>query len=334
MAFNQGLLHISRPLTDLVVSYDPGQDGFVRSKFFPRKAVPHMTDKIRQISKADLLRTYDLKVGSDSKVHEVQFRLDADLTFSAQAYAAQAVISTLEAGNADAEVAYEQRQTMAANLALTNSLEYVSINGTLRSTAVMTVNTTLGSSARWDNYTSTSSDPIGDLITGCQSVRGYTGKDPNSICFSEWTWNAMAQHPAVLARMPVHTNPTGAILTPKILEEILRVAPGTVTVTARSYNSAIQGETAVYKSFLGSDVVVARVEDPSLSDFGLGHEFAYSGFGSDPVSVIKYPDMSRGALGGDVVRVVSIVDFKVTNPTAGYLIKTTLNTSNYGGFVD
>lgn len=337
MGFNQSQLHVSRPLTDLVVSYDPNQDGFIRSKFFPRKPVGNLANQIRQISKGDLLRLYDGKVGADGRVHEVQFRLDTTLTYSCIPYAFQAVLDNLEAQNADGELQYEQRQAMAANAALQNSLEYVAVKQILRDTAVMTNNTTLSGGTLWDNYSSATSQPLDDMIAACQLVRMRTGKNVNNISMSEITWNVLAQHPNVLSRMPVHTTgPTGAILTVKILEDVLRVDPGSINVTTATYNSAKQGETAAYKSYIGSDVLVARTENPSLSDFGLGHEFAFSGFGSDPVAVFKYPDNLRGALGADIIKVVSMVDFKVLNADAGYLIKTTLDTTKtaYGSFVD
>jgi hypothetical protein len=129
-----------------------------------------------------------------------------------------------------------------------------------------------------------------------------------------------------------------AILTRKVLAEILDLEGGesAITISAASYNYAQEGATAAYRLFMGSDVLVARCETPSLSAFGLGHEFAFAGFGGDAFAVIKYNDPKRGILGADVAQVVSMVDYKVTNPLAGYLIKTALNTSasEYGGFVD
>ncbi len=88
-----------------------------------------------------------------------------------------------------------------------------------------------------------------------------------------------------------------------------------------------------YKHFIGSDVVIAHVEDASQRSYSLGHEFAYSGYGSSPVVVVKYRDEKRGGLlGADVLRVGSIVDFKVTQPDAAFLYKTVLDitSANYG----
>ncbi len=84
-------------------------------------------------------------------------------------------------------------------------------------------------------------------------------------------------------------------------------------------------------------MVIAHVEDGGRNDYSLGHEFAFSGYGSQPVVVVKYRDEKRGGLlGANVIRVGSIVDFKVTQPDAAFLYKTVLDTSaaQYGSFCD
>lgn len=339
MAFLQSSLHVDRPLTDLVVAYDPSQDGMIRGHFFPRKPVSKLSDQIRQVSKPDMLRVYDLEAGSESRVKEVQFRMDTSLSYRAVPRAALVNLSGLDMLNADEEIQFEQRQVMQAMASLSIDLEYQAVNNTLRSASILTQNSTLLAAERWDNFTSASSDPIADLLAACTSVQAQTGKPANRLAMSIYSWRKLQQHPNVLARLVLNAGGApAAILTKKVLAEILDLEGGeaSIAITAANYNSAQHGQTAAYKMFLGSDVIVARVETPSLSDFGLGHEFAFSGFGGDAFSVIKYQDPARGALGSDVAKVVGMVDYKVLNPLAGYLLKGVLDTaaSEYAGFVD
>lgn len=338
MAFNQSLLHVSRPLTDLVVSYDPGTDGYLRSKFFPRKPVDHMTNLIRQISKPDLLRLYDGLSGSDqlSGATEVQFRTAADLSYTCKPFALSAILDELDSKNADSELAYEQRTAMQLATSMQVALEKFAIKDTLRSTSIMTSYTSLTSGQRWDNYTSTSSSPLDDLLAAKELIASNTGKDPNILAMSNWTWKALVQHPSVINRVVFNTNGTGAILTKKILADILGMNESQIYIYNHVYNSAQQGETASYKNFFGSDTVMAYLDAPSLYSYGLGHEFSFSGFTSDPMAVLRFPMPQRGIAGADMLKAVSIVDFKVLVPEAGYLIKGCLNTSDsqYGGYVD
>jgi len=334
---NTGTLHVAQALTDLAVAYTPSSDGFLRDKFFPRKDVAHLTDKIRQIDKSNSLLLHDLKVGNDGRVPEVQYRITTDLTYSCQAYGAEVVVGDMDTGNADAALEHEQRQMQHGLMTMTTALEKVAV-AALRDTGTLTNNQTQTAAQRWDNFTSASSDPIGDLLAARTLVAARTGGHaPNRLALSEWTWNAISTHPNVLERVKFQTGSAGSILTTKILADILRMQESAIMITAQTYNSAAQGATAAYKSFLGSDVVLAYCEDGGRYDYSLGHEFAFSGYGSAPVVVVKYRDEKRGGLlGANVIRIGSIVDFKVTQPDAAYLFKTVLDTSNaaYGSFVD
>lgn len=335
---NTGTLHVAQALTDLAVAYEPSADGFLRDKFFPRKDVAHLTDKLRQIDKANMMLLHDLKVGNDGRIPETQYRITTDLTYNCQAYGTEVVVGDMDSQNADASLEHEQRQMFHGMNVLTTALEYEAIKNQLRSTSVLTNNQTQTAAQRWDNYTSASSDPIGDLLAARTLVAARTGgKIPNVLGMSEWTWNAIITHPNVLERVKFQTGSSGSILTTKILADILRLPESAICITASTYNSAAQGATAAYKSFLGSDVVMAYAEDGGRNDYSLGHEFAFSGYGSAPVVVVKYRDEKRGGLlGSSVIRIGSICDFKVTQADAGYLFKTVLDTtaSQYGSFVD
>lgn len=330
MAFLPSTLHVNRPLTDLVIAYTPSKEGWLRDRFFPRKVVDKQANQIRQISRDQLLRLYPMITGATGKVNEVQFGTDATLTYAATTFALQVVLDNWERQNADSELQYDVRQMDAPLQALNLGLEKFAILDTLRSTAVLTNNQTNTTAQLWSNYNTTSSDPIDDLMIACQRVMTETGNKVNVIAMDIMVWKKLAQHPNVLSRSPVHTATSGAIMTPELLEQILSpwAEKGSVTVTAKRYNPANEGAAGSLKSFIGADVVVAYTAPPSLSSYGLGFEFAFNGMGgTEPFLVLTYQDLSRGALGSDVARLVGAVDYKVTNPKAGYLIKGVVDTT-------
>lgn len=327
MGFVASQIHVSRPLTDMVVAYDPAEDQLLHRWFFPSKSVQHLTDLIRKRSKADMLRIYETESGPNAKSARVQFRMDSNLSYLAKPYVAEAVMDRMEAQDADAEVQYEIEQTQAANLAVQQSIEYNTVQNILRNTSILTANTTLAAAFRWDNFSSPDSSPVEDLKTAVRSVEMKTGKKVNRIGMSKPAWDALASNPNSLNRMTFDTKSTGAILTPAILEAILDVEPGSIKISRAIYTNSAMGQTATFKSFLGADVVVARVEDPKINTNGLGYEFAWSGFGSDSMAALRYEQMDLGPLGSDIVKVVTVLDKKVTNAEAAYLIKTAVNTS-------
>ncbi len=328
MAFAPGVLHVNRPLTDLVVSFDPSEQGYLRNVFFPRKNVDKKSNQIRQVSKGELLRLQDPKQSPDGRVKEVQFAMDTTLSYQCITYAFQAVMDAEERAMADSEVAYDMRMLQSAYLKMSTALEYLAIKDTLRA---VSANATLSAgTTTWDANTSPSSDPVSDLLTGVNIIKDNIGKDGDiHIGMHLYTWTALKQNPNVLSRAPVHTvGPTGAIMTKDILCDILDIPHGNLHVTTAHYTSGQEGETDAFKAFIGSDVLMAHVEDPSLSDFGQGHEFSFSGYnGTDPYTVLTFPDNNRAPWGADISRIIASVDYKQTNANAFYRIASAVDTS-------
>jgi len=341
MAFSQSQLHAAQPLIDLCVAYKPEEDDYLRNVFFPRKAVSHLTDNIRAISKGDILRLYDLDASGDSQVAEVQYRIAANLTYNCNVLASKARISPIDVVNADAALQHELRQTKQALLSLGIRMEYLAVNQTLRSTNVLTNNETLTAAERWDNFGSASSQPIEDLQAAIAQVRIKTGKRKSGkikVAMHEFTWMTLMQHPNILDRVTFNPGGTGAILTTDILAQMLGVGASDILVTASQYNSADQGDTDAYKAFLGADVVIAMVDDGGLDDQALGHEFVFDGLaGEDPFLVRKWREEGVGALGMDFVGVACACDYKVTNADAAFLFKGVLDVSDterYASLID
>ena len=296
-----------------------------------------MSDKIRRIAKADMLRLYDAKVGSEGHVGRVQYRIDSSITINAELYMLEAVVDDLDQMNADAALMHAQRQALVANYALDLALERVAIDK-LRDTTVLTNNDTLtaNSGRRWDNYSSVTSDPVIDMLTWITDVEAKCGgKKVNRVLMSRWVWNKIKNHPNVLSRLLNQESTVGGILTVEMFEKLCELPPGSVIVTSATFSDTVQPNLATQRSFIADDVVIAHVEDGGLEDYSLGHEFAFNGYTSDPKVVLTYRDNVKG-LGQDVIKVASIVDFKITQPDAGFLAKNvvTKTATEFGSYLN
>ena len=53
-------------------------------------------------------------------------------------------------------------------------------------------------------------------------------------------------------------------------------------ITDAVYNGAANGATPVYKTFIGSAVVFAYITPPGIRTYGLGVDFRFSGYNTDP----------------------------------------------------
>lgn len=348
MPFATGAIHVSQPLVDLCLSYKPDEDDYIRNVFFPRKPVQHDTDQVWQISKQDILRLYDLDASDHAATPTVTYRTNGTYTYTCQPFASKVVLSPREMKNADAALRHEMRQTKQALISMGIRMEYLAVNQTLRSASVMTNNETLTAAERWDNFSSTSSQPIEDLQAAISQIRVRcgvgrkkvegTGGGRIKIAMSEYVAMTLQQHPNVLSRLTWTPNGTGAILTQKILAEILGIAEGDVYITANQYTSSQEGETAAYKLFLGSDVILGYVDSDPEYDYALGHEFIFDGLnGEQPFLVRRWRDENIGYQGVDYIGTGCVTDYKVTNTDAGHLFKAVLDTSDtdrYGSFLD
>lgn len=339
--YSPGQIHVAQPLVDLCVAYSPAEDGFLRNVFFPRRVVAHQSDLIHTIDKASLIRLYDLDMSTNGIAPTVSFATGSNLTYSCTPYAARAAISPYDSANADAALQFDARATKQALLSLGQRMEYKAVNSTLRSTSVLTSYETLTAAELWDNYASTSSDPVDDLIAAVSQIRAKTGKPKGKVVVGmhQFVWDRVKQHPNVIARL-VFTGAAGAVLTKEVFASMIGLnSADDLYITANQYTYAAEGETATYKAFIGSDVVCAYVDDGGLDDYCLGHEFAFNGLvGSDPFMVRKYRVEQEGIQGVDYVQVASSVDYKATNASeAAFLFKTVVDTSNtelYAGLLD
>ncbi len=348
MPFASGAVHVPQPLIDLCSAYKPDEDGYLRSAFYPRKPVQHDTDKVWQVSKADTLRLYDLKASGSSKVPRVSYRTNGTYTYQCQPFAAAAELDPLAMKTADTALKHEMRQTKQALISMGIGMEKLAVQ-TLRDTNIMTANHTLQNGELWDDFASANSQPVEDLQSAIAQIRVNVGKSRKKvegtggakikIGMSEFTAMVLQQHPNVLSRLSFVPNGAGAILTQKILADILGIDESDILITSSHYTSSQQGETAAYKQFIGSDVILGYVDDSDPdNDQALGHEFIFDGLsGDDSFLVRRWRNEDDGYAGLDVVGVACVTDYKPTNVLAGFLLKGCIdatNSTDYGAWLD
>jgi hypothetical protein len=352
MAFEQGAIHAPQHLVDLCVSYNPNPDGYIRGHFFPRKDVSHETDLIAQVNKADTLRLYDLDVSGRGEIPEVTYRTKADLTYQCKPIASKAEINPKDVKNADAAYRHEKRQTMQAMRSDGIRMEYLAVNQTLRTTANLGGNfITYTSTNRWDSFGSPSSTPIEDLQAAVRLIRIRTGMSASAtvrsgqgrikIAMHEYTFMTMQQSESVRSFLSATFGGSGArILTKKILAEVLEIAEEDILIVSAQYTSSQQGpgETPAFTGFISSDVIIGMTDTDPENDQAVGHEFVFDGLGGeDPFLVNKWREMGKGVYTyTDYVGVACMVDYKITNTDAVFLLQGVVdktNTARYGGLL-
>lgn len=334
-----GIVHVKKRLTDISVRFPPEQL-MCGLDFFPRKNVEHLSDFIVKWSKANVLRLDELAMSApdDALPAEVELVMSADDQYQCRVYAVRAPDKVITKRNADPALDYDVERAVLVRQRLDQRLEYLRVNQTLRATSVMTNNTTLTAAQRWDNLTSADSTPVSlgrSIVTQMKLLNG--GNSPNVVRMSSHVKNAIAQSEEFkdFTKFNVVT-PAAPIGDEDLISLVWGLAPGSVRTCDASYNAAAAGATPSYRAFLGSDVIFGYVVPAGIRTYGLSTEFRFSGYNTDPYAILSVPQLTRGAIPGEDIRGISILDPRVLNADSGYLIKGAVDTAatQYGGFLD
>lgn len=342
MSFLDSRLHISVPDTELAIRFTPDPKGYVGKRILPMRPVKRKNDLIRALNKANIIQKRDLRVGARGQVAEVQFKMDAEQSYFAVDYAVSAIIDFGEAAQADDALQYEQEQLFTAVEAMNVNVESIITEQTLRDTNVMTQNYTVTPTEYFNDYNATGDGPFRILRNAIESTRIATGgQDPTSLTMHRWTWSYLSEHPDLLSKAPVHTNPGGLQkLTPEQFLQIFDLSPSTCefNIVAGHYTSSDEDNpTPTYASFIGRDIIIAHTQQPALRSYGLGYTMAWAGpgRGGEPLRgadgnilamvVYRVPLPDYGSHGGERVKVVGSFQAKILVPEAGFLIKNALD---------
>lgn len=339
-----GIVHVRKRLGDISMRFPPEQQT-CGLDFFPRKNVEHLSDFIVRWSKSNVLRLDELAMSApdDALPSEVELELSADDTYQCRVYAVRSPDKVITKKNADPAIDYDVERALHCRQRLDTRLEYLRVNQTLRSTAILTNNETLAAADRWDNTSSPTNLPVSKgraIVTEMRHLNG--GNPPNVVRMSSFVKNAIVQSEEFKDFTKGWLGNSGAagggrpIGDEELIAAVWGLAPGSVKCCDATYNAATAGATAVYRSFIGSDVVFAYVVPTGIRTYGLSTEFRFSGYNTDPYAILSVPQLTRGAIPGEDIRAISICDPHVLNADAGYLIKGAVDTTaaQYGGLLD
>jgi hypothetical protein len=344
-----GYVHVKKRLSDISLRF-PSEQVYVGRDFFPRKKVDHLTDFIPKWSKANVLRLDELAMSNpdDGLPPELELVLGADDSYQCRVYAVRAPDKVITRRNADPAIDYDVERTLHVRQALDLRLEYLRVKQTLRNTAIMTNNMTLTAAQRFDNVTSGQSLPVSlprAIIAAMRHLNG--GHAPNCVRMDSFVKNAIVQSEEFkdYTKFNVVTsgNPIGD---EELIAKVWGLEPGTVKCSDATYaiaaptvppSTATQSAaTPVTRSFWGGDIAFGYVAAPGIRTYGLGAEFSFSGYNTDPYSIIEVPQFNRGALPGSDIRGISILDPHVYNADSGFLLKgcVDITSATYLGFLD
>jgi hypothetical protein len=344
-----GVVHVKKRLSDISIRFPPEQM-YCGGDFFPRKNVEHLSDFVVKWNKANILRLDELAMSApdDALPSEVELEIQADDSYQCRVYAVRSPDKVITKKNADPALDYDVERSLMVRQRLDTRLEYLRVKQTLRSTSIMSNNSTLTANQRFDNIASGQAAPVSTpraIITQMRLLNG--GNLPNVVRMTSFVKNAIVQSEEFkdFTKFAV-VGPGNPIGDEELIAKVWGLAPGSVKCCDATYTvaaatsppttAAQSAATPIYKAFLGSDIVFAYVVPAGIRSYGLSTEFRFSGYNTDPYAILSVPQLNRGAIPGKDIRGISICDPHILNADSGYLLKGCVDTTAalYDGFLD
>lgn len=172
---------------------------------------------------------------------------------------------------------------------------------------------TKSGTGQWNDYGG--SDPLADIETAIDTIKGKTGKKPNTITIPYPVWKALKHHPDIVDRIKYSQR---GIVTVELFQELVEIdrvlrADAIYTTT----NEGVADGSETYAYVWGKDVWVGYVTpNPGVQEPTAMYQFAVNG--QQGRQVRRWRDENHHQ---DIVEAFELVDEKVVSTLCGYTIK-------------
>ncbi len=302
-------LHIDSALSNVAVLYR--NEEFIGNKIFPFLMTNgKRSDKFNKFKKGERFRQVSTLMGPKSRANELSYNLDTPGNYSVVDHGLEDFVAYADVANADAPLDpyVDSTEILTNALLLDYEMEIASLAFTSGNYASANKSTP-GSTAdvKWNAITST---PVDQILAAIDGLVGIPG--PFTCAIGNDAWTALRKHPDLLAAI----QPTGKkVVASK--EDVQEFFGFDELLIGKAWkNTALEGATDSYSRIWNDGMLIfRRSASPNMvRDVCLGRTFV-----SDPFSVVRWEDMSRGK-GGEYVKPAWSYDACVVAADAGFLI--------------
>jgi hypothetical protein len=304
-------VHIDRPLSNLVVGFEP--QGTIVQNFLPIVNVGKQSDLYFKYDKGDFFRVPSTTVRAPrTKGRTATFNVSSD-SYYATNYALVDEMDYETLVNQDQPLKIDEKSAR-------NLFNLLNLDMENRVAGVLTTGSNLGGTAavssKWDSSAAGTSDPFGDIATAKEAIRSTTGLEPNTIILGKECYDALLRHADILDRIKYVQK---GVVTSDLLASLFDVANvyvGKSIINTGSENLAdsfsdIWGKNTVLGHFASADT---DGKNPSLM---YGFRWTNPMFGA-PFAVEKWDDPDHRNFTN--LRVQYYQDEKIAAPELGYLL--------------
>lgn len=331
MAINQpgrGDVHVDRPLTEIAIAFAQNPEAFVADSAFPILSVAKQTDSYFQIPKGDWFRDEMQKRAPGALSAERTHNVSTD-TYACDVWALHEMLADQVRVNYDSPLQADREITEGLTQAgmIKKELEWVdAFFGTSKwsvdQTGVDNASPGANQFGRWDRA---DSEPIEVVRAGKRRVQARTGFRPNKMVTGREVYDALLDHPDIIARLSNGQTPGGPAKTTREnlaalfeLDEIL--------VMDSVVNSAIEGATDSI-DFIGGKaaLLLYAPASPGLYIPSAGYTFSWTGLlgsGALGMRMKRIRDEKRES---DMIEIQMAFDQKLVHADLGQFYATAVN---------
>lgn len=255
-------VHVDAALTRFAVGWTP--PGFVADLVFPPVDVEHESDKYFIWDRGDFFRVEARIRAAGAAAHRSAQGLSTG-SYKAEEIALADALPDRVRDNADSVLNVREAKTryVMAQVALKKEKDFAT---DFFKTGVWGTDKTLSGTDQWSDP---SSDPLGDIETGADTIRGKTGKRPTIGLLGPVTWTKLKFHPDLLNGIK-HTGRGMARLAD--LADLTEIA--TWYVAGGIETTSKEGATDAFGNLFGKHCFLAYVEAaPSMEAASAGYTF-------------------------------------------------------------
>lgn len=283
-------LHVNTYLTSVSVAFAQDPNKFVADIVFPRVPSDKQSNYYATFPIGSFLRTEMRQRAPGSAAAEATYTVSKD-QYYCDVFNISHLIDDQERANAD-----DPFQEDADTATFLTNQELIKRESDWATAFFATGKWTGGTVAdpaggvdftKWDDV---SSDPIGDIATQCSSIEGQTGFWPTDLTVTRTVWNALKNHPDILARIAGGAT-TGqmAIATRQAVAAIFEI--DRINLSAAVKNSGAEGATDSIAYIMGKHALLTyRPAQAGMRVPSAGYTFFWKGLvGSDDGRrILKY----------------------------------------------
>ena len=276
-------LHVNQFLTSVSVAFAQDPSKFVADVVFPRVPSDKQSNYYATFPIGSFLRTNMAKRGPGSAAVEATYEVSKD-QFYCDVFALAHLIDDQERANADDP--FQEDNDTAVFLTQQELIKREVDWGNAFFTTGLWTGSSSGSDlaggtdfTKWDDV---ASDPIGDIALQCAAMEGKTGFWPTDLTITRPVWNALKNHPDILARVSGGAT-TGqvAMATRDLVAGIFEI--DRINLAAAVQNSAQEGAADSIAYILGKHALLTyRPARAAMRVPSAGYTFFWRGLiGSD-----------------------------------------------------